>query len=270
MKKFLLVFTAIILFGLLLTGCNESKRYEEAAGLMEEGSYTEAAEIFEELDDYEDSAALAQQCRVNADYNEAQELMSSGDYKNAKSAFEALGDFKDSPDKVEYCGKMIVYVEGTKLMKSGKYTGAYEKLLSLGDFEDAPELAEKCSLYMLKIWKAVREGNVITGSVTFDNAYPSAVVAVYIEINDEQTFVGTAKQSVELGNVIAGQPYDFQIDLSGLTYLGTFFNATIYEDSGTAEVTYPSIITGDIVLNLCSGDTQLGQYSVEDISQAAG
>lgn len=270
MKKIILVLAAIMIGSLLLTGCNESKKYEEAADLMEKDSYSEAAEIFEELGDYEDSASLAALCRQNADYYEALEFMNGGEYKSAKLIFKELGDFNDSPDKLEYCEKMIVYLAGMQLMQSGNYSGAYEKLLSLGDFEDAPELAEECSLYILKIQNAVREGNIITGSVTFDREYSSVVVAVFIEIIDEQTFVGKAEQTFELGNVAAGQRYDFQMDLSGLTYVGTFFNAIIYEDSGTVEVTYPSIITGDLVLNLFSGETLLGQYSVEDTAQVAG
>ena len=75
--------------------------------------YQAAAEAFDELKDYEDSAALAQSCRDSialeqtalkqADYDAAAQLLSEGSYSEAAARFAALGSFSDSEDMVLEC-----------------------------------------------------------------------------------------------------------------------------------------------------------------------
>jgi hypothetical protein len=73
--------------------------------------YLSAAEAFEALGDYEDSASRAQQCReqltlrnetlLKEDYAAAQALLENGHYSEARAAFLALGDYEDSAEQAK-------------------------------------------------------------------------------------------------------------------------------------------------------------------------
>ncbi len=75
--------------------------------------YTAAADIFDGLADYEDSAALAEECRISVekeckrlkqiDYDAAMELLTQKRYSEAAVGFKALGDFSDSADMALEC-----------------------------------------------------------------------------------------------------------------------------------------------------------------------
>lgn len=73
--------------------------YKAAQALMDVGEYIKAAEGFESLGDYEDSAQKAKDARqLNANqkaYEEAQALMNAGKYFQAFRIFSEL-DYKDS------------------------------------------------------------------------------------------------------------------------------------------------------------------------------
>ena len=78
--------------------------YQKAQQLMDDGEYLAAAEAFDALDGYDDSADKAQEARhlqeMAQDYQAAQQLMDDGKYMQAMSAFSAL-DFQDSSEKAQ-------------------------------------------------------------------------------------------------------------------------------------------------------------------------
>ncbi len=79
---------------LTLTGCATGK-YNKARKLLSEGNYAQAALIYEELGDYEDSPRLAQ-------YAGAAAAGEAGHYAACLPVFEALGDFQDSSMYLQY------------------------------------------------------------------------------------------------------------------------------------------------------------------------
>ena len=78
--------------------------YQKAQQLMDDGEYLAAAEAFDALDGYDDSADKAQEARhlqeMEQDYQAAQQLMDDGKYMQAMWAFSAL-DFQDSSEKAQ-------------------------------------------------------------------------------------------------------------------------------------------------------------------------
>ena len=140
MKKVLALILALVLC-LSMAGCGEGKRYEEAAALLESGSYDEAAAAFEALGDYKDAADMVTECA----YQKAAATLVSGAYDEAAAAFEALGDYKDAADMVTECA----YQEAADLGAAGRPALSALAFIALGDYKDAHEqgLAQWATLY---------------------------------------------------------------------------------------------------------------------------
>ena len=98
MKKiFALVLTLVIM--LCFAGCGEQELYDEANALLEAENYEEALAKFQELGDYEDSAAKCEEAEKNIEnkklYDEAVNLVNSGEYGEAFNLFNQIKDYKD-------------------------------------------------------------------------------------------------------------------------------------------------------------------------------
>jgi tetratricopeptide (TPR) repeat protein len=122
MKRILSILLALAMV-FALAGCTASD-YKAAVKTMESGDYAAASAAFKALGDYEDSAALAQQC----DYLLATELYNSGDYAAALAAYEALGDYEDSAD--------LARLTKDRLLEA-KLTGNWTYTMELTDMLDA-------------------------------------------------------------------------------------------------------------------------------------
>ena len=127
----------------------KQRRYNEGVTLLEQGRYAEAQALFTELEDFDDSAMMADYSESMADYAAAGALYDAGDYRNAQSAFLALGDFRDAPERAQDCENELAYQSADASMQSGDWEQAKETFLSLGEFRDAPARAEECDR---KIW----------------------------------------------------------------------------------------------------------------------
>ena len=89
--RYLKVLCVILFLTVFLTGC-DSADYKKAMSLFEQGSYSEAYEIFEELGDYSDSPEMLRKCA----YYLALGYMESGDYQQARSYFLLADGWEDS------------------------------------------------------------------------------------------------------------------------------------------------------------------------------
>ena len=111
----------LLLMACLLVFCScggPESTYKSAQNLLTQGKYSEAAEKFESISTYEDSASSAQYCKAVI-------LAEAGDYQKTIPTFENLGNFKD-------CAMRAAYYKG-------RY---YESLVEQGDLDQFPMAAE--------------------------------------------------------------------------------------------------------------------------------
>lgn len=82
-----------------------------------ESAYKEAAHLFESIDEYQDSAVLAQSCYEKAEVARKDSILSEGkakmtgeiisDYESAIKLFESISGWKDADEKIYACQKKI-------------------------------------------------------------------------------------------------------------------------------------------------------------------
>ena len=139
-------FVAIILVILAVIGLIAAKvvpaklnaaNYEKASALATEKKYAEAAEVFAELGDYEDSEEKTLECR----YNNACALEAQKKYSEAKAIFAGLGDYEDSAAKKNSC----IYNEALLILDAGKFDEASEIFESLDGYADSANMIKECS-----------------------------------------------------------------------------------------------------------------------------
>ena len=97
MRKQFMFLSLLLVLALTLSACAQTpeSKYKSAEKRMTQGSYTEAAEIFEELAGYSDSAQMAIYCKAVA-------AADQGNYALAVDALEQLGNYKDSAQLAQY------------------------------------------------------------------------------------------------------------------------------------------------------------------------
>lgn len=102
--KATIIFATCIVMIFTFTGCSsKSGQYNKAKDLMENGQFSEAANIFSSITDYEDSQDLYNSCV----YSQGTELMEEDNYTDAKACFESITDYKDSSELTAKCEHMI-------------------------------------------------------------------------------------------------------------------------------------------------------------------
>ena len=94
MKKLSLFLLSLIML-ISLTAC-DSDDYKKATELYNNGQYSEAAAIFEQLGDYEDSSEKVKQCK----YQQALVLTVDREFDRAIKAFTELGDYEDCTERL--------------------------------------------------------------------------------------------------------------------------------------------------------------------------
>ena len=94
MKKLSLFLLSLIML-ISLTAC-DSDDYKKATELYNNGQYSEAAAIFEQLGDYEDSSEKVKQCK----YQQSLALATDREFDRAIKAFTELGDYEDCTERL--------------------------------------------------------------------------------------------------------------------------------------------------------------------------
>lgn len=82
-----------------------AQSYNKAQKLFDDRQYSEAAQMFTELEDYGDSAAMVDLCQ----YNQAIEKYENSQYQAALSLFYPLIDYKDSRYYAGQCELQLLY-----------------------------------------------------------------------------------------------------------------------------------------------------------------
>lgn len=111
-------------------------RYQHAAALMAGEQFKEAAETFEALGTYNDSVALAMECR----YRQATVAAQSGDYATATALFEALDDYADSYEQ----GRESRYLDAVAHQEAGDFEAAIQLFSLNGQYKDGMARMKTC------------------------------------------------------------------------------------------------------------------------------
>lgn len=132
----------------------DSAQLKEYYGICELAGSTEienvllAAELFDAISAFRDSAARAEKCRQIA-YDEAASQFNDGEYESAQRIYGQLKSYKDSEEQVQLCISSIkerenadAYAKAEKLLTEGKYDDAADAFKALGDYKDSSKRIE--------------------------------------------------------------------------------------------------------------------------------
>lgn len=107
-------------------------KYKEAEKYMETGQYQEAANTFNELDNYKDSKKKAEEAETKYLYNKANDYYEKKDYEKAYSIYNELGEYEDSKDYAVECR----YQMALDLLAKGKDDDAYSAFQEIEAYKD--------------------------------------------------------------------------------------------------------------------------------------
>lgn len=155
MRKLFALILSLVMLG-MLTGCDSSD-YKKAVSLYESGEYTQAAEMYKALGDYEDSADMVKACN----YQIALELTGAEKYQEALIVFLSLGDYEDCAEQSVFCTCKVAeaYAE------DGKLTEAISLLKDYYSYSQAQEMFfvffanEITDTYLVKFQEALDSWN---------------------------------------------------------------------------------------------------------------
>lgn len=114
----------------------KADKYAQAAEYVEQEKYAEAAALYSELGDYEDSKKLY----LESTYSHATKLENEGKYLEAKAVYEKIVDYKNSDTKVKFC----IYSDALAKLNEGKFDDAKKAFDSIPDYSDAAAQSSKC------------------------------------------------------------------------------------------------------------------------------
>lgn len=126
----LLTLVLLLAFALSMTGC-DALDYRKAVDQYNAGNFDDAARMFAQLGDYEDSAALV----TRSHYWAAITAMEQGDQEDALSRFLQLGEYEDSPQRATECK----YLLATEKLEAGHYAEAEALFLELDSYKQTAE-----------------------------------------------------------------------------------------------------------------------------------
>jgi len=106
--------------------------YAQASGMLEQGRYEQAAELFLSLGSFRDAAGMA----LLSQYRGALQLLETGRHESARTAFLALGGFEDAIQMADEAAYRLALHN----MKDGKLLEAQEALRALHPDKDTKEL----------------------------------------------------------------------------------------------------------------------------------
>ena len=200
MKK---IIALLLVFSLtfLLVGCDENKKpYKTASKLMENEQYSEAADAFAALGEYNDSAEKALICK----YEYAGVLIENGSFDDAIEVYTDLGEYKDSSEKILLCK----YKKADKLLQDKKIAEAIEVFTELGEYGDSQQKVQEIKEeyyfenfgYIIPKFNVVRSDAIVEKSTSEkeqDDDYICDVYTYEYRCSGEQAFEELANQRTE-------------------------------------------------------------------------
>ncbi|MBQ4313341.1 MAG: tetratricopeptide repeat protein, partial [Clostridia bacterium] len=130
---FILFFIGIIAVA-IIPSLSKEFDYRHASSQLTDGEYLDAAESFEELDEYKDSRTRMYECY----YAYADTLKQSGDYSGALDYLLPIEtDYPPATESIADCRYNI----GKAYLDAGEYANAYNQLYLISRYLDAGDLA---------------------------------------------------------------------------------------------------------------------------------
>ncbi len=125
--------------GVIRPAIEKASAYREATQLLEVGSFDEAKDAFDALEDYKDSADMSKE----AVYRKAESFYAEKDYEKAISIWQRVNDYSDSSERIETAKadwKESDYQAAVEAANGKDYKAALTAFKALGDYKDSKEL----------------------------------------------------------------------------------------------------------------------------------
>lgn len=204
LNKVLALILSIFIMASCLTSCKSSD-YKKALSYLDEGKYSDAAELFKELGDYKDSEAKLKA----SNYKLATKSLKDKNFDKASKLFSALGNYKDSKDMLAQTGweaiKDYIMKNGEKKDDGIYYytvadtTDEYIKQL-FPDSENTFELSCYEKESHINIERNCLSGYGIVDIIRFSNSYDlnimsgyRATAALLMPVNEEYFSIAADK-----------------------------------------------------------------------------
>ena len=84
-----------------------NQRYEQAIALMNDGEYSDAEDMFEELGSFKDSSVKIQDIHNIKAYNYGVDFAKDGSFETALKYFREIPNYKDSANYITYCEAIL-------------------------------------------------------------------------------------------------------------------------------------------------------------------
>lgn len=123
--------------------------YKNGLSLYDNGKYSEAAEVFENLDNFKESEKMLSACNEELKkqkYSKAQDLFNNREYDMAIAEFEALGDYENSAEMIQIINQKILedkYSLAESQFNSQNYVEAVKLYTELDNYKDSKQKIEK-------------------------------------------------------------------------------------------------------------------------------
>ena len=180
-KKLLAAAAAAVLLvgvGVWMLAVRPARAYAAAAVLMQEEKYLEAAEAFEALGSYRDSADQASDARKaltrEADYASAEQLLKAEKFEEAAEAFRALGDYKDSAERADYASGRYYYALGAELLEQQRYLPAARAFRESNYDDSDDQMADALWSYWNTQCSPMAAGGIFSVAEYADGSFASA------------------------------------------------------------------------------------------------
>ena len=242
--KPILTLTLIVALAFSLAGC-DNLDYREAVQLYNAGLYEQAAQLFAEIPEYEDSAQLETRCY----YRLALNTMAAEDYESALEQFEALGNYEDAPARVTECK----YQLGLSAFDAGDLVTAEGYFADNPDYQQTPEYCRRITWQ--KLFDAIAEKAPGEVDSILETEADGRTVQVIARNADIQELVFSVSSVKDMG-------YVFNDSLS-LRFTRDSLQATFTAESGFQMAFNGSVIgsrqtgSGTLDIAACTAETAL-------------
>ena len=188
-----------------MAGC-EDLDYRDAVDLYNAGNYEEAAALFAQLGDFEDSKQLETRCY----YWIAMKAMEFGRYEAAIEQFRALGDYEDAPERITEC----TYQLGVAAFESGDLAAAETYFLETPDYKQTQEYCRQITWQ--KFFDAIAEKTPDDAGANLSAQKDGRTIQIIAHSADTQEIIFSISAVKDMGYVFT-DVFSFRLTRDSMT-----------------------------------------------------